>query len=360
MSGFGSQCANVRWFDLDQFLQRALNDLGATFHASLIVIGDKLDLYKAMASAGPLTSTEVARRTSTAERYVREWLAAPAASGDVSYDPTSARCPLPAEQAFTLADENSPAFLPGAFPLATAAIRIEPRLLEAFRTGAGVGWHEHDPGLFQGTERFFRPGYAAHLTNSWLPALEGGDAKLRAGARVADVGCGRGASTVLMAQEYPRSIFLGFDSHAPSIARARQAAQEAGVADQGSFEVATAKAYAGAPYDLVAFFDCLPDRGDPGGVAAHVRETLREDGVWMLVEPFAQDRLEDNLNPIGRMYSSASTPICTPASLAQEVGLALGTQAGDTRLREVGTVGGFPHVRHATETPFNLVFEARP
>jgi SAM-dependent methyltransferase len=291
---------------------------------------------------------------------VREWLAAQAASGYVTYDPTSDRFSLPEEQAFALADENSPAFLPGAFQLATAAIRIEPRLLEAFRTGTGVGWHEHDPGLFQGTERFFRPGYAAHLTNSWLPALEGVEAKLRAGTRVADVGCGRGASTVLMAQAYPRSIFVGFDYHAPSIERARQAAHEAGVADRVTFEVAKAKDYAGAPYDLVAFFDCLHDMGDPVGVAAHVRETLSDDGVWMIVEPFAHDRLEDNLNPIGRMYYSASTQICTPASLSQEVGLALGNQAGETRLREVVTAGGFTRFRRATETPFNLVFEAKP
>jgi len=345
---------------LNQFLQKALNDLGATFHASLIVIGDKLGLYKAMADAGPLTSTELAQRTGVAERYVREWLAAHAAAGYVSYDAATGRFTLPEEQAFALANENSPAFLPGAFQLATAAIRIEPKLLEAFRTGAGVGWHEHDPELFQGTERFFRPGYAAHLTSSWLPALEGVEAKLRAGAHVADVGCGRGASTILMAQAYPRSTFCGFDYHAPSIDRARQAAHEAGVADRVTFEVAKAKDYPGASYDFVAFFDCLHDMGDPVGAAAHVRETLRDDGVWMIVEPFAHDRLEDNLNPIGRMYYAASTQVCTPASLSQEVGLALGNQAGETRLREVVTAGGFTRFRRATETSFNLVFEARP
>ncbi len=345
---------------LNQFLQQALSDLGATFHASLIVIGDKLGLYKAMSGAGPLTSTELARRTGTAERYVREWLAAQAASGYVAYDPPSGRFTLPEEQAFALANENSPAFLPGAFQLAAAAIRIEPKLREAFRTGVGVGWHEHDPELFQGTERFFRTGYAAHLTSSWLPALEGVDAKLRTGSRVADVGCGRGASTILMAQAYPRSTFSGFDYHAPSIERARQAAREAGVADHVTFEVATAKDYPGAPYDFVAFFDCLHDMGDPVGAATHVRETLSENGVWMIVEPFAHDRLEDNLNPLGRMYYSASTQICTPASLSQEVGLALGNQAGEARLREVVTTGGFTRFRRATETPFNLVFEARP
>jgi SAM-dependent methyltransferase len=345
---------------LNQFLQKALNDLGATFHASLIVVGDKLGLYKAMAGAGPLTSAELAQRTGTAERYVREWLAAQAASGYVTYDPASGRFTLPEEQAFTLADEHSPAFLPGAFQLATAAIRIEPKLLEAFRTGVGIGWHEHDPELFHGTERFFRPGYATHLTSSWLPALVGVEARLRAGARVADVGCGHGASTVLMAQAYPRSTFVGFDYHTPSIERARQAAREAGVTDRVTFEVAKAKDYPGTNYDFIAFFDCLHDMGDPVGAAAHVRETLNDDGVWMIVEPFTHDRLEDNLNPIGRMYYSASTQICTPASLSQEVGLALGNQAGETRLREVVTAGGFTRFRRATATPFNLVFEARP
>ena len=345
---------------LNHFLQKALNDLGATFHANLIIMGDKLGLYKAMAGAGPLTSTELAERTGTVERYVREWLAAQAASGYVTYDPTTQRFTLPEEQAFALANENSPAFLPGAFQLATAALKAQPKLLEAFRTGAGVGWHEHDPELFQGTERFFRPGYAAHLTSSWIPALEGVEAKLHAGARVADVGCGHGASTILLAQAYPRSTFIGFDYHGPSIERARQVAREAGIADRVTFEVAKAKDYPGAHYDLVAFFDCLHDMGDPVGAAVHVRETLKTDGVWMIIEPFAQDRLEDNLNPIGRIYYSGSTQICTPASLSQEVGLALGNQAGEVRLREVVTAGGFTRFRRATETPFNLVFEARP
>ena len=345
---------------LNNFLQKALSDLGATFHANLIIMGDKLGLYKAMAGAGPLTSAELAERTGTAERYVREWLAAQAASGYVTYDPPTQRFTLPEEQAFALANENSPAFLPGAFQLATAALKAQPKLLEAFRTGAGVGWHEHDPELFQGTERFFRPGYAAHLTSSWIPALEGVEAKLHAGARVADVGCGHGASTILLAQAYPRSTFTGFDYHGPSIERARQVARDTGIADRVTFEVAKAKDYPGAHYDLVAFFDCLHDMGDPVGAAVHVRETLKADGVWMIVEPFAHDRLEDNLNPIGRIYYSGSTQICTPASLSQEVGLALGNQAGEARLREVVTAGGFTRFRRATETPFNLVFEARP
>jgi SAM-dependent methyltransferase len=345
---------------LNQFLQKALGEIGATFHANLVVIGDKLGLYKAMADAGPLTSAELAERTGTAERYVREWLAAQAASGYVTYDPATGRFTLPEEQAFALANDDSPAFLPGAFQLATAAIKIEPKLTEAFRTGAGVGWHEHDPGLFHGTERFFRPGYAANLVSAWIPALEGVEAKLRAGTHVADVGCGRGASTILMAQAYPRSTFIGFDYHQPSIERARQLADEAGVSDRVSFAVAKAKDYPGTDYDFVTFFDCLHDMGDPVGAAAHVLETLSKDGTWMIVEPFAHDRLEDNLNPVGRMYYSASTQVCTPASLSQEIGLALGNQAGEARLREVVTAGGFTRFRRATETPFNLVFEARP
>jgi len=345
---------------LQRFLQKALDEIGATFHASLVVIGDQLGLYKAMAGAGPLTSVELAERTNTAERYVREWLAAQAASGYVTYEPTTGRFLLSEEQAFALANDDSPAFLPGAFQLATSAIKVAPRLLEAFRTGAGVGWHEHDPGLFQGTERFFRPGYAAHLVNEWIPALEGVAERLHAGARVADVGCGRGASTVLMAKAYPSSTFVGFDYHAPSIDRARQAAQEAGVADRVTFAVTTAKDFPGADYDFVTFFDCLHDMGDSVGAAAHVRSALARDGVWMIVEPFAHDRLADNLNPIGRLYYAASTQICTPASLSQEVGLALGNQAGEARLREVVTAGGFTHIRRAAETPFNLVFEARP
>jgi 2-polyprenyl-3-methyl-5-hydroxy-6-metoxy-1,4-benzoquinol methylase len=345
---------------LNQFLQKALSDFGATFHAALVVIGDKLGLYKAMANAGPVTSAELAERTGTAERYVREWLAAQAAGGYVTYDPAAGRYSLSEEQAFALADENSPAFMPGAFQLATSAIKAEPKISEAFRTGAGVGWHEHDPGLFHGTERFFRPGYAANLVSAWIPALDGVEARLRAGAHVADVGCGRGASTILMAQAYPRSTFVGFDYHQPSIERAGQLADEAGVSDRVSFAVAKAKDYPGRNYDFVTFFDCLHDMGDPIGAAAHVLETLRKDGTWMIVEPFAHDRVEENLNPVGRAYYSASTLICTPASLAQEVGLALGAQAGEARLQKVVTAGGFTRFRRATETPFNLVFEARP
>ncbi len=325
---------------LNQFLQKALGDFGATYHAALVVIGDKLGLYKALANTGPLTPAELAERTGTAERYVREWLAAQAAGGYVMYDPTAGRYSLSEEQAFALADENSPAFMPGAFLAATAAIKA--------------------PGMFHGVARFFRPYYAANLVSSWIPALAGVEERLREGIRVADVGCGYGLSTIFMAQAYPHSTFVGFDFHLPSIEQARQAAHEAGVTDRVRFEIAKAKDYPGRGYDFVTFFDCLHDMGDPVGAAAHVRETLSEDGAWMIVEPFASDRLEDNLNLVGRIYYSASTLICTPASLAQEVGLALGAQAGEARLRAVVTAGGFTRFRRATETPFNLVFEARP
>jgi 2-polyprenyl-3-methyl-5-hydroxy-6-metoxy-1,4-benzoquinol methylase len=345
---------------MNELLGRFLNDFGATFHSAMAVIGDKLGLYKTLAESGPLTSEELAMRTGTTERYVREWLASQAAGGYASYDAEAGRFFLTEEQAFALTDENGPVFLPGAFQLALSAVRSEPRIATAFKTGEGVGWHEHDAGLFGGTERFFRPGYAANLIASWIPALEGMDEKLKAGARVADVGCGHGASTILMAQAYPKSTFVGFDYHQPSVEHARRKASDAGVSDRVSFEVAKAKDYSGNDYDLVAFFDSLHDMGDPVGAANHVLGTLKPDGTWMIVEPFANDKVEDNLNPIGRIFYSASTMLCTPASRSQEVGLGLGAQAGEARIRDVVTTGGFKRFRRATETPFNLVFEARP
>ena len=344
---------------LGALMTRALDDIGATAGAALIVLGDKLGLYRALAEAGPVTSADLAERTGLAERYVREWLNAQAAAGYVTYDGQGAYSLSP-EQAFTLADEDSPAFLPGAFQVATAAGRSASKLMEAFRSGAGLGWHEHDAELFEGTERFFRAGYKANLVSSWIPALDGVEAKLRRGARVADVGCGHGASTILMAQAYPNSTFTGFDYHEASIEQARHRAEAAGVGDRVQFDVASAKAYPGAGYDLVAFFDCLHDMGDPVGAARHVRESLDPDGTWLIVEPYATDRIETNLNPVGRIYYAASTLICTPASLAQEVGTALGAQAGEARLRDVVVAGGFSRFRRATETPFNLVLEARP
>src|SRR5215210_262431 len=344
---------------LNQLLGKFVADFGATFHAGLVVIGESLGLYKALAGEA-LTPAELAERTGTDERYVREWLNSQAAGEYVQYDPSTGRYSLSEEQAFALADEKSPAYLPGAFLLAVSALRAVPQLTEKFRTGEGFGWHEHDRGLFRGTELFFRPGYAANLTSSWIPALDGVEAKLKAGAKVADVGCGLGASTILMAQAFPSSTFVGFDYHDKSIEMARQKAVEAGVADRVEFAVAKAKDYPGENYDFVTFFDCLHDMGDPVGAAAHVKESLAPDGTWMIVEPFAGDRVEDNLNPVGRIYYSASTLLCTPASLSQEVGLALGAQAGPARLEAVLRNGGFTRVREATSTPFNMVLEVRP
>jgi len=345
---------------LHEFLGRAIVDFGATFSAALVRIGDKLGLYKALAKSGPQTPAELAKATGTAERYIREWLSNQAAGGYVTYDPANGKFHLSEEQAFTMADESSPVFLPGAFQVALAAVKSEDALLDRFKTGAGLGWHEHHHELFEGTERFFRPGYAANLVAAWIPALEGVDAKLKNGGRVADVGCGLGASTILMAKSYPKSEFVGFDYHEGSIETAKQRAKDADAGERIRFEVSSAKTYPGKDYDFITFFDCLHDMGDPAGASAHVRSTLKKDGTWMIVEPFAGDKLEENLNPIGRAFYGASTMLCTPASLSQEVGLALGAQAGEKRLREVVTAGGFTRFRRATQTPFNLIFEARP
>jgi SAM-dependent methyltransferase len=345
---------------LEAFMGQAVTDMGAIISAPLMVIGEKLGLYKAMAGAGPLSSQEVAERSGAAERYVREWLRNQAAGGYVSYDPDSDRYTLPDEHALALADEDSPFYILGLYDSIASLYADEDKILQAFRSGAGMGWHEHDHRLFRGTERFFRPGYRAHLVGEWIPALDGVQEKLERGAHVADVGCGHGASTIIMAAAFPNSEFSGFDYHDASIQRAREAGREAGVEDRINFEVASAKDYPGNGYDLVCVFDCLHDMGDPVGASAHVLETLDDDGTWMIVEPFANDRVEQNLNPVGRVFYGASTVICTPASLAQEVGLALGAQAGEARLTEVLKQGGFTRVRRATETPFNLILEARP
>ena len=344
---------------LQDLIGKMFGDAGAAMGTALVLLGDKFGFYKALAATGPMTPAELASKTGTVERYVREWASAQAAAGYINYDAASGKFSISPEQALVLADENGPAFFPAMYEVVAASILDQPKVEAAFRDGGGVGWHEHSPCLFRGTERFFRPGYSMHLISEWIPALDGVKEKLERGARVADVGCGHGVSVILMAKAFPKSRFFGFDYHQPSIDRAREMAREEGVADRAIFERAAAKDYPGT-FDLVAFFDCLHAMGDPVGAAAHVKSSLAKDGTWMVVEPFGNDRLEDNLNPIGRMFYAASTMICVPASMSQEVGLGLGTQAGEARLREVLTAGGFSRVRRATATPFNLVLEARP
>jgi SAM-dependent methyltransferase len=345
---------------LEAFMGQAVTDMGAVISAPLLIIGERLGLFRAMAGAGPLTSQDVADRAGCAERSVREWLRNMAAGGYVAYDSASDRYTLPPEQALALADEDSPAYLLGAYELIASLFADEQRIIEAFKSGNGMGWHEHDPRLFRGTERFFRPGYRANLVAEWIPALDGVVEKLEAGAKVADVGCGHGASTILMAAAYPNSTFIGFDYHDSSIESARAAANEAGLGERIRFEVARAQDFPGTDYDLVCVFDCLHDMGDPVGASAHVLSALAPDGTWMIVEPNASDNVEENFNVVGRVFYGASTVICCPASLDQEVGLALGAQAGEARLTEVIKAGGFTRVRRATETPFNMVLEARP
>jgi SAM-dependent methyltransferase len=345
---------------LEAFVGHAVIDMGAAISGLLLHIGDRLGLYKAMAGAGPITSSTLAQRTGTTERYVREWLGNQAAGGYVVYNPADGTYELPAEQAMVVANEDSPVFLGGAFETIASCYADHDVFVDAFRTGAGVGWHEHDERLFSGVVRLFRPGYAAHLVDEWLPALDGVVEKLRAGARVADVGCGLGASTLIMAQAFERSTFVGFDIHQLSIEAARKAAAQAGVNQWVKFEVTTAKDFPGTGYDLVCLFDALHDMGDPVGAARHIRQALASDGTLLLVEPIAGDAVEQNLNPVGRTYYGLSTVICTPGSLAQEVGLGLGAQAGERQLAIVLREAGFSHVRRATETPFNIILEARP
>jgi SAM-dependent methyltransferase len=354
------QTATIDESKLNELLGRAIVDFGGAWMAPLVLIGDRLGLYRALAAGGAATSTELAARTRTTERYLREWLNAQAASGYVCYDSVTGRYELTPEQALVFADEEGPAFLVGAFQTVLAGGRMTDRLTEAFRTGEGIGWHEHDHSLFHGIERFFRSSYVGNLVQSWIPSLDGVEAKLRAGARVADIGCGHGASTILMAQAFPASELVGFDYHAESIAAATTRAREAGIADRCRFEVAGAKEYPGRDYDLVTVFDALHDMGDPAGASRHVLSTLARDGSWMIVEPYAGDRVEENLNPVGRAYYAGSTMICTPCSLAQEVGLALGAQAGEARMRAVVTGAGFTRFRRAMQSPFNLVYQAQP
>jgi len=335
---------------------QTISDLGAAFSGVLVNIGRRLGLYKAMVENGASTSETLAEATGIRERYVREWLNNQAAGGYLRYEPEGRTYTLPPAQAMVLADENSPVYMAPAFEVAAAFWLGEERILEAFRSGEGLGWHEHNERLFCGTEMFFRTGYRTHLVADWLPALDGVVERLRAGARVADVGCGQGASTIIMARAFPKSQFVGIDYHADSIATACQRAREAGV-DNARFEVATAKDFAGRNFDLICFMDCLHDLGDPVGALAHSRNALRPDGKVMLVEPYAGDAVEENLNPIGRLFYAASTMACTPNSLSQEVGLALGAQAGEEQLRGLAKQAGFRDLRLATRTPVNLVME---
>jgi SAM-dependent methyltransferase len=344
---------------LNSFMGKLVSEVGSAMNASLMLVGDKLGLYKTLAAKGPMSSAELAKATGTSERYIREWLSAQAASGYIEYDAAAGKFSMEPEQTLALANEDSPVFLGAIGDIVAAAFLDEPKVSEAFKTGKGVGWNRRSECLFCGTARFFRTGYKHHLVQEWLPALDGVVEKLKRGAKVADIGCGHGVSTRLMAEAFPHSRFFGFDYHEGSIAAARDAAKNAGLSDRVRFDVHSAKTYPAERYDLICFFDCLHDMGDPVGAIRHVRETMADDGTCMLVEPFAHDRLEDNLNPVGRLYYAASTMICTPASLDQEVGLALGAQAGEARLRDVARKGGLTRFRRATETPFNLILEAR-
>lgn len=345
---------------LMRFVFRAVEEVGAGLNMALVVMGDRLGLYRSLAGTDGLTSTELAERAGASERYVREWLNAQAAGGYVTYDADTGRYALEPEQAVALTDTGSPAYLPGLFQIALGSVSDSPRIIAAASTGAGVGWHEHSSDVHEGCERFFRPSYNAFLVDEWLPALDDVVDKLKRGALVADVGCGHGASTILMARAFPNSRFIGYDYHDGSVRTARRRAEEAGVGDRVQFETATAAAYDGSGFDLVTMFDCLHDMGAPAAAAGHVHQALAPDGTWMIVEPYAGDRVVDNLNPVGRAYYSFSTLLCTPASLSQEVGLALGAQAGEARIREVVQAGGFTRFRRVADTPFHMVFEARP
>jgi SAM-dependent methyltransferase len=344
---------------LNALMGKMVNELGAAANAALLITGDRLGLFRALAEAGPLDPAGLAERTGTRERYIREWLSAQAASGFIDYDAASGRFSLSPEQAMVFADEDSPVFMAAGFGGLRAMYADEPKLTEAYKTGKGVGWGEHCNCLFCGTEQFFRPTYKAHIVQDWLPALDGGVAKLDAGAAVADIGCGHGASTLIMAEAFPNSQFTGYDFHAPSVEQARSRAKEKGIANV-RFETAAAQALPYGGYDLATVFDALHDMGDPVGAAASMRASLKPDGTLMVVEPIAGDRLEDNLHPVGRVYYAFSAAICVPASLAQEVGLALGAQAGEAKLGAAIRQGGFSRVRRAAETPFNMVLEARP
>lgn len=344
---------------LNDLLGKVVVEMGAAANGPLITIGDKLGLYKSLSESGHMTSDELASKTNTSERYVREWLSAQASSGYIEYDSKSREFFMTPEQAAVFGNEKSPVFMTGAFYAITSLYHDEPKILKAFKTGEGVSWGNHNKCLFCGTEKFFSPSYENNLVSSWIPSMEGVTEKLEKGAKVADIGCGHAASTIIMAKAFPNSTFIGFDFHEESIQQAKSRANGEGVTNV-SFEVSTAKTFHGKDYDFITFFDCLHDMGDPVGACAHVKNALKPDGTCMIVEPFANGSLEENLNPVGRAFYAFSTMLCVPCSLNQEVGLALGAQAGEERLKEAITSGGFSHFKRATETPFNLILEARP
>jgi SAM-dependent methyltransferase len=345
---------------LNAFIGQMLSDLGGASSIAMVRLGDTLGLYRAIHANGPTTSGELAKQAKVDERYLREWLSHQAASNYLAYDPATGKFSMPAEQAMVFANEESPVYMMGGFDLMAAMLDNQPKVQAAFKSGAGVAWGDQAGCMFCAVARFFRPGYHNNLVASWLPALDGVVKKLEAGARVADVGCGHGWSTVLMAKAFPKSQFFGYDFHPDSIRDATAHAKEHGVTSNAHFAVGLAKDYEGKDFDLVTCFDCLHDMGDPAGAAAHIRQSLKPDGTWMIVEPMAGDALQHNLNPVGRLFYAGSTMICLPTSRSQEVGAALGAQAGEAKLRETIQSGGFSKVRRAAETPFNMILEARP
>jgi len=342
---------------LNQFIGQMLSDLGGASSIALVRMGEAFGLYKALHAKGPMTSAELAKVAKVNERYLREWLSQQAASNYLAYHAKTRKFSLPPEQAMVFAIEDSPVYMMGGFDVMAALLDNQPKVQTAFKKGGGVAWGDQAGCMFCAVAKFFRPGYHNHLVAEWLPALDGVVEKLKSGAKVADVGCGHGWSTVLMAKAFPRSHFIGYDFHPSSI---EEAASHAKSPKNASFEVGLAKGYPGKDFDLVTCFDCLHDMGDPAGAASHIRQSLKRDGTWMIVEPMAGDRLEQNLNPVGRLYYAGSTMVCLPTSLSQEVGVGLGAQAGEAKLREVITAGGFRSVRRAAETPFNMILEARP
>ena len=344
---------------LHDLLGKVVVEMGAAANGPLITIGDKLGLYKSLSESGYMTSDELASKTNTSERYVREWMSAQACSGYIEYDSKSKKFFMTPEQSAVFGNDKSPVFMTGAFYAITSLYHDEPKILNAFKTGEGVSWGNHNKCLFCGTEKFFSPSYESNLISNWIPSMDGVTKKLGKGAKVADIGCGHAASTIIMAKAFPNSIFIGFDFHEESIQQAKLRAKEAGISNV-SFEVSTAKNFHGNDYDFITFFDCLHDMGDPVGACAHAKNALKTDGTCMIVEPFSNGSLEENLNPVGRAFYAFSTMLCVPCSLNQEVGLALGAQAGEEKLKEVVTAGGFSHFKRTTETPFNLILEARP